>query len=121
MATYFEKQLTEVDVKKQVAIPTSFVQHLPDHDGGYTMSLPVCDVSGKVWEFGYYRRTRDGYAKPVFQKGWRDFVRGKGLSPGDKIIFRVERNGVDGAPMYTVAAQKRIRLFGSAVGWTEMF
>lgn len=33
MAT-FEKYLTEVDVNKQVAIPSDFVQHLPYNEGG---------------------------------------------------------------------------------------
>ncbi|KAK8527477.1 hypothetical protein V6N12_054689 [Hibiscus sabdariffa] len=67
---YFEKYLTEVDVRKQVAIPTDFVRHLPDYEGGHTITFPVRDVSGKVWEnFGYYiRREGNDYPKPVFQK-----------------------------------------------------
>ncbi|KAK8985601.1 hypothetical protein V6N11_068849 [Hibiscus sabdariffa] len=86
---YFEKYLTEVDVRKQVAIPTDFVKHLPDYEGGHTITFPVRDVSGKVWEnFGYYiRREGNDYPKPVFQKDWRKYVRDKRLGPGDKIIF----------------------------------
>ncbi|MBA0675997.1 hypothetical protein Goari_017507, partial [Gossypium aridum] len=40
----FEKYLTEVDVNKQVAIPSYFVQHLPDYEGGRTITFPVHDV-----------------------------------------------------------------------------
>ncbi|KAB2095679.1 hypothetical protein ERO13_A01G056300v2 [Gossypium hirsutum] len=117
----FEKYLTEVDVKKQVAIPSDFVQHLPDYEGGRTITFPVHDVSGKVWEnFGYYIRKGDDYPKPVFQKDWHKYVRDKRLRPGDKIIFRVERNGDNGAPIYTIAAQKKIELLGSTI-WSSEF
>ncbi|GMJ05300.1 hypothetical protein HRI_004199200 [Hibiscus trionum] len=119
----FEKCLTKVDVEKQVAIPSDFIEHLPDYEGGRTITFPVRDVSGNVWEnFGYYiRREGNDYPKPVFQKNWRKYVRDKRLSAGDKIIFRIVRNGVDGSPIYTLAAQKKIELFGSVVGWTEEF
>ena len=121
----FEKCLTEVDVKKQMAIPSDFVQHLPNYEGGYTIFFPVHDVSGNIWEgFGYYIRSRDHnpyYPKPVFQGDWRKYVREKQLTPGDKIIFRVEENANNGAPRYIIAAQKKkIKLFGR-VFWTEEF
>ena len=118
----FEKCLTEVDVKKQMAIPTDFARHLPDYEGGYTIFFPVHDVSGKIWEgFGYYIRSRDCdpyYPKPVFQGDWRQYVREKQLTPGDKIIFRVEENGV---PTCTIAAKRKIKLFGNTIGWSEEF
>ncbi|KAK8603114.1 hypothetical protein V6N13_085310 [Hibiscus sabdariffa] len=47
---YFEKFLTPVDVKKQVAIPSDFVKHLPEYKGGRTINFPVRDVAGNVWE-----------------------------------------------------------------------
>ncbi|XVF04342.1 hypothetical protein REPUB_Repub05bG0074200 [Reevesia pubescens] len=120
---YFEKYLTEVDVKKQMAIPSDFIRHLPHYEGGRTISFPVHDVSGNVWSsFGYYiRREGNDYPKPVFQGDWRKYVRTKGLIPGDKIIFRVEENGFNGAPRYTIAAQKKVILFGATFGWTEEF
>ncbi|XWS27325.1 hypothetical protein CRYUN_Cryun26dG0105400 [Craigia yunnanensis] len=119
---YFEKYLTEVDVKKQMAIPTDFVQYLPQYEGGYTIYFPVHDVSGNIWErFGYYIRSRDCdayYAKPVFQGDWHKYVHDKHLTLGDKIIFRVEENA--GAPRYIIAAQKKTVLLGTIV-WTEEF
>ncbi|EOY20511.1 Uncharacterized protein TCM_046144 [Theobroma cacao] len=110
---HFEKYLTEVDVKKQMAIPTDFMRHLPYYEGGRTIFLPVYDVSGNLWEnFGYYiRREGKDYARPVFQGDWRKYVRANNLKPGDKIIFRVEENDANGAPRYTIAAQRRIFLF----------
>ncbi|MBA0641401.1 hypothetical protein Goklo_025949, partial [Gossypium klotzschianum] len=115
------KYLTEVDVNKQVAIPSDFVQHLPDYEGGRTITFPVQDVSGKLWEnFGYYIRKGDDHPKPMFRNDWRKYVRDKRLRPGDKIIFRVERNGDNGAPIYTIAAQKKIELLGSTM-WSSEF
>ncbi|XVF78771.1 hypothetical protein PTKIN_Ptkin14bG0163000 [Pterospermum kingtungense] len=115
----FEKHLKKVDVKKQMAIPTDFMRHLPHYQGGETIYFPVHDVSGNVYDhFGYYIR-RENYPKPVFQGDWHKYVCDKCLAPGDKIIFRVEENA--GAPRYTIAAQKRVTLFGSTVGWSEEF
>ena len=58
------------------------------------------------------------YPKPVFQGGWRKYVRAKRLTPGDKIIFRVEENGV---PTCTIAAKRKIKLFGKTIGWSVEF
>ncbi|TYJ48374.1 hypothetical protein E1A91_A01G057500v1 [Gossypium mustelinum] len=41
----FEKYLTEVAVNKHLAIPSEFLQHLPDSEGGRTITFPVHDVS----------------------------------------------------------------------------
>ncbi|WRX29361.1 B3 DNA binding domain - like 10 [Theobroma cacao] len=113
---FFEKYLTKVDVKKQMAIPSAFREHLPRYEGGRTISFSVHDVSGNQWEnFGYYiRRKGKDYAKPVFQKNWRKYARAKSLKPGDKIIFRVEENAANGAPRYTIAAQKKIVILAMA-------
>ncbi|XVF78773.1 hypothetical protein PTKIN_Ptkin14bG0163200 [Pterospermum kingtungense] len=120
---YFEKHLSKVDVEKQMAIPSNFTEHLPQYEGGRTIYFPVHDVSDKIWEsFGYYiRRKEGGYAKPVFQGDWRKYVRAKRLVSGDKIIFRVEEDAVNGDRTYTIAAQKRVRLLGTTVAWSEEF
>ena len=119
---FFEKELSTTDVKRQIAIPSDFMEHLPRYQGGVTISFPVHDASGKVWEnFGYYFRREDqDYRKPVFQKDWCKYVRAKGLTSGDKIIFRVEENP-DGVPRYTIAAQKRVVVFDTFFGWSEEF
>ncbi|XWS10928.1 hypothetical protein CRYUN_Cryun38cG0040500 [Craigia yunnanensis] len=110
---YFVKDLTKVDVNKQMAIPTNFIEHLPCYQGRETIYIPVHDVSGNVWErFRYY--INQDYPKPVFQGDWRKYVHAKHLTPGDKIIFRVEENA-DGVPRYTITAQRRIVVFGTIV------
>ncbi|XP_021288476.1 uncharacterized protein LOC110419710 [Herrania umbratica] len=117
----FCKVLGDVDAKKQMAIPSDFVQHLPPHGGGYTHYFPVVDMSGKVWEnFGYYIRSVESHPKPVFQGDWHQFVLAKGLVAGDRIIFRMERDA-NGVPRYTIAAQKRLlrKLFGQAIWGPE--
>ena len=103
---YFVKYLTKVDVEKQMAIPTNFIEHLPRYQGGETIYFPVHDVSGKIWEsIGYYiRKAGQRYPKP---RGWRKYVHAKRLTPGDKII--------------TIAAKRKIKLFGKTIGWSEEF
>ncbi|EOY13234.1 Uncharacterized protein TCM_031756 [Theobroma cacao] len=116
----FSEVLGEVDAKKQMAIPSDFVKHLPPHRGGYTHYFPVVDVSGRVWEnFGYYIRGKESHPKPVFQGDWRKFVLTKGLMAGDGIIFRMERDTTR-VPRYTIAAQKPLhKLFGKVIWGPE--
>ena len=118
---YFVKYLTKVDVYKQMAIPTKFIDHLPRCQGEETISFPVHDVSGNVWEsFGYYiRREGPDYLKPVFQGDWHKYICNKRLTSGDRVIFRVEENA-DGVARYTIAAQRRVN-FGETRGWSEEF
>ncbi|OMO92410.1 hypothetical protein COLO4_17588 [Corchorus olitorius] len=118
----FTKELSEVDAKKQMAIPSNFVEHLPSHGGGNTIYLPVVDVDGKVWRFGYYTRSGENsqYPKPVFQGDWHQFVKAKKLVAGDQIIFRIERDAA-GHERYTIAAQKPTKLFGHVLDWGKEF
>ncbi|XVF78784.1 hypothetical protein PTKIN_Ptkin14bG0164600 [Pterospermum kingtungense] len=120
---FFEKRLRTTDVKKQMAIPTKFIRNLPLYEGGHTIYFPVHDVSGYVWEnFGYYiRKEGQPYRKPIFQGGWRNYVDAKSITPGDKIIFRVEESAAAGAPRYTIAAKRKIILLGKIIGWSEEF
>ncbi|OMO74817.1 hypothetical protein CCACVL1_16454 [Corchorus capsularis] len=120
----FTKELSEVDAKKQMAIPTNFVEHLPSHGGGNTQYIPVVDVDGKVWRFGYYIRGENSpYPKPVFQGEWHQFAKAKKLVAGDQITFRIETDAA-GNPRYTIAAQKPVsdKLFGHVIrGWGQEF
>ena len=119
----FVKCSTKVDVNKQMAIPIKFIEHLPRYQGGETIPFPVHDVSGNVWEsFGYdiRREGQDYHPKLVFEGDWHKYVGDKCLTPGDKIIFRVEENA-DGVPRYTIAAQTRKVIFGTTFAWSEEF
>ncbi|OMO92965.1 hypothetical protein COLO4_17180 [Corchorus olitorius] len=118
----FTKVLSEVDAKKQTAIPSKFVEHLPYNEGGKTQYFPVVDVSGKEWEFGYYIRSAENspYPKPVFQGDWHRFASAKKLVAGDRIVFRMEKNAA-GNQRYSIAAQKRIiKLLGQVI-WGQEF
>ncbi|GLT45380.1 hypothetical protein SLA2020_192150 [Shorea laevis] len=110
----FSKFLCETDVKKQIAVRSDFVGHLPE-TRGKTVYFPVVDVSsGRTWQFGYYTR-KDGHPKPVFQGEWIDYRRNRGLKVGDKITF-----WADGGSYRIQAERKMIRLMGQEI-WSSDF
>ncbi|GLT74622.1 hypothetical protein SLA2020_464100 [Shorea laevis] len=110
----FSKLLCETDVKKQMAVNSDFVRHLPEPRGGGTINFQVVDVSsGRTWQFGYYVR-RDGHPKPVFQGDWHDYRREKGLKVGDKITFWADGGN------YSIQAERKITLMGQEI-WTSDF
>ncbi|GLT60287.1 hypothetical protein SLA2020_330590 [Shorea laevis] len=108
----FEKVLTKTDIDEMLVIPTHFMQHLPDVEGGHSVDLTV-NASGTQRTLGYY--TRDGAnRRPVLRSGWRGYVRDKGLQVGHKILFQC----VDGFPQYQIYAKKKIKLLGQET-WAE--
>ncbi|GKV23682.1 hypothetical protein SLEP1_g33384 [Rubroshorea leprosula] len=109
----FSKILCDTDVKKQMAVNSDFVGHLPESRGGETVTFPVVDGSGTTWQFGYYVR-RDGHPKPVFQGGWHDYRRDRGLKAGDKITFWADGGN------YSIQAERKIKLLGKEM-WTSDF
>ncbi|GKU97711.1 hypothetical protein SLEP1_g10818 [Rubroshorea leprosula] len=110
----FSKILSEGDIKRQMAVNSDFVDHLPEHRGGETVNFPVVDVrSGTTWQFGYYVR-RDGHPKPVFLGGWHDYRRHRGLKVGDKITFWADGGN------YSVQAERKVSLMGREI-WTSDF
>lgn len=83
------KSLTHTDICKRLSIPTkSLAFLLPQYfcGGNNALELVVRDENGCSWTFVCSLR-KTGYAKPVLQKGWRDFVVAKGLAIGDKVTF----------------------------------
>ncbi|GLU12915.1 hypothetical protein SLE2022_295700 [Rubroshorea leprosula] len=105
----FSKFLCDYDVNKKLSVKSNFVQHLPAFRRGATVYFPVVDVSSETsWEFGYYVR-RNRHLKPVFQRGWQDYRRFKGLKVGDKITFWADRG------RYRIIAERKIRLFGQEI------
>ncbi|OMO59189.1 hypothetical protein CCACVL1_25008, partial [Corchorus capsularis] len=59
------------------------------------MELEVKDENGRSWNFVCSLR-KAGYAKPVLQKGWRDFVVANGLTVGDKVTIYQHEYSNDG-------------------------
>ncbi|GLT81423.1 hypothetical protein SLA2020_528120 [Shorea laevis] len=109
----FEKVLTETDINEMLVIPTHFMNNLPANDGGQTVNVTV-DASGTQPTFGYYTR-RGKNPRPVFRKGWCNYVHNKGLRVGDKIIFEC----VNGFPRYRIQAQRQMILFKEKM-WGEI-
>ncbi|KAH1113283.1 hypothetical protein J1N35_006661 [Gossypium stocksii] len=116
MASYFVKQLSPGDTAKQLSLPTKYMKHLPRTRPGHAVNLAVMDAQGRQWHFRFTIR-RNGHPKPILSAGWRDFVKGKYLKPGDQIIFKLEANAA--AALYTIGVKRRIKLFGTEV-WTAV-
>ncbi|XWS32748.1 hypothetical protein CRYUN_Cryun22dG0016200 [Craigia yunnanensis] len=102
MEMMFSKPLFHTDISKRLAIPTySLSMFPPFQDGRHEIELEVWDDDGKMWKFVCSIRKTGKYQKPVFSKGWLDFVIAKGLSAGDEV--RLYKN------------ENRTRLFGNVV------
>ncbi|XVF60265.1 hypothetical protein PTKIN_Ptkin08bG0031000 [Pterospermum kingtungense] len=93
------KSLTHTDICKRLSIPTKSLAFLPHFCGGNALELLVRDENGCGWTFVCNLR-KTGYAKPVLQKGWRDFVLTKGLAVGDKVTFYKHRYSDDGVKVF---------------------
>ncbi|OMO69483.1 hypothetical protein COLO4_29046 [Corchorus olitorius] len=97
----FSKSLTHTDIAKRLSIPTKSLALLPGLFGGNAMELKVKDKNGRSWNFVCSLR-KAGYAKPVLQKGWRDFVVAKGLAVGDKVTIYQQECSEHGIKVFGV-------------------
>ncbi|XWS32749.1 hypothetical protein CRYUN_Cryun22dG0016300 [Craigia yunnanensis] len=92
MEMMFSKPLSRTDISK-LAIPTYSLSTFPPfQDGRHEIELEVWDDDGKMWKFVCSIRKTGKYQKPVFSKGWLDFVRAKGLSVGDEVRLYKDDN-----------------------------
>ncbi|KAE8654398.1 Detected protein of unknown function [Hibiscus syriacus] len=92
----FVKTLTKTDKQKRLSVPTKKKICFLDFEDGYTVEFRVMDDDGRVWTFVCSKRKKNGYPKPVFSKGWLQFVRCWKLEIGDKVmVYRltVEKGG----------------------------
>ncbi|KAI9164806.1 hypothetical protein LWI28_002406 [Acer negundo] len=112
MAAIFYKRLTRSDIDhKKLAVPTSALPYfLGILQEKHYVDLPVIDWAGQLRHFRIYTRPEDIYKKPVFTKGWPQFVRAKGLREGDEVIFSVNQDG-DGRLQYRILVLRRPQLF----------
>ncbi|KAF5743794.1 hypothetical protein HS088_TW08G00382 [Tripterygium wilfordii] len=114
MGVLFEKILSETDTNKRLSIPTRclayFTGSVLDQEA-YAVELKVKDHQmGYVHTF-YCTTRKRGYKKPVFSKGWVNYVRQRNLRVGDKVVFRREGDG-EGGFVYKIEAKRRLRLMG---------
>ena len=112
----FRKTLSETDVEVRFSVPSKWFEEnlFSRFQGKNKLDLPVKDLSGEVQSFGFSVRTKGNHFKPVISRGWRKFVRAKGLKPGNKIIFVMENDPESGTG-YKVEVIKEIRLFGTDI------
>ncbi|KAK8706633.1 hypothetical protein V6N13_050188 [Hibiscus sabdariffa] len=122
MELIFSKLLTQTDIERRLSVPTRilYLLHLlddGDRDGHRSADLRVTDGSGDVWTFRCI--WRDGvYAKPVFSKGWLEFVYAKKLKMYDKVVLYGEKDG--GGVTYRIEVRRNIlRLMGQDI-WIEL-
>ncbi|KAF5743795.1 hypothetical protein HS088_TW08G00383 [Tripterygium wilfordii] len=111
---FFEKTLTSTDVEKRLSIPTRCFAHFKGRiEGTHAVGLKVKDDKGQLMTFCCTTRKK-GYKKPVFTKGWREYVRRKKLRAGDKIVFQPSGDE-DGGVVYKIEAKRRITILGPQV------
>ncbi|OMO69481.1 hypothetical protein COLO4_29044 [Corchorus olitorius] len=92
----FSKKLSPTDTLKRLAIPLKSMESFPRLCGGHEVEIMVIDdETRQPWTFVCTIR-RKGHPKPVLSKGWRAFVRSKGLQLGDKVTFyhRISQDGI---------------------------
>ncbi|OMO59190.1 hypothetical protein CCACVL1_25009 [Corchorus capsularis] len=119
----FSKKLSPTDTLKRLAIPMKSLEFFPRLCGGHEVEIMVIDdETQQRWTFSCTLRHK-GYPKPVLSKGWRAFVRSKGLQPGDKVTFhhRISQDGIKvfgsifPRSYYSVTIERAsTRLFGTA-------
>ncbi|GKV22272.1 hypothetical protein SLEP1_g32154 [Rubroshorea leprosula] len=112
----FVKELTRTDVGSMLVIPVSFMNNMPQVQGGHSINITVSNAGGTEWNFGYYVRANQN-PRPVLKSSWCHYVREKGLRVGDRIIFqRLECFPV----RYRIGARRRVTILGQEV-WTDEF
>ncbi|XVE69415.1 hypothetical protein DITRI_Ditri09bG0150500 [Diplodiscus trichospermus] len=110
----FSKLLTDTDVLKRLAIPTGCLEHLSSGKGENSVPFHVVDENGEKWNFVCSTRSKGYYPKPCLSRGWRHFVRSKGLRVGDRIVFHKDAE----AETYKIGVQRKIMLFGEEI-WSD--
>ncbi|EOY17791.1 Uncharacterized protein TCM_042510 [Theobroma cacao] len=107
MELLFSKTLTATDVQKRLSIPFTCLKDFEFH-GSNSAHLRVEDQNGSIWPFALSTRKK-GYPKPIFSKGWLQFVRCSHLCEGDRVEFYkdTKANG-----LYRIQVQRCIKLFG---------
>ncbi|XWS54860.1 hypothetical protein CRYUN_Cryun10bG0125800 [Craigia yunnanensis] len=114
----FSKLLTQTDIERRLSVPNQVLHLFPILDGDHRYAdLQVKDNSGGLWTFRCI--WRDGiYAKPVFSKGWLEFVYAKSLKIYDKVVLYKEKDVEAAVPYRIEVTRKIMRLMGQDI-WIE--
>ncbi|OMP01586.1 hypothetical protein COLO4_11744 [Corchorus olitorius] len=88
-------------------------------DGRNALELQVKDAnSGSLWLFRVSVR-KNNYLKPVFSKGWCNFVQSKNLKAGDKVKFYKEEDDQGSGAQFKIKAKKAVKIFGVVFGYAN--
>lgn len=99
----FSKSLTDTDTRKRLAIPVKILPELPDFNGGRGVKINLI-YGTKEWPIICCVR-KNGYKKPVFSGGWRNFVICNSFNVGDKFtLYKVQYEA--GYSLYRVEVEK---------------
>ncbi|KAJ0049251.1 hypothetical protein Pint_16892 [Pistacia integerrima] len=92
----FKKKLTRTDITSKLSVPRWCLNEFPPFEQGrHFQHLIVKDLEEPhIERYSYLRLAirRRGYAKPVIAGGWLQYVKRKGLKPGDVVLFFKEEN-----------------------------
>ncbi|EOX97134.1 Uncharacterized protein TCM_006231 [Theobroma cacao] len=99
----FSKSLTDTDITKRLAIPAKILPFLPDFNGSHAVTIPLM-YGTKMWPIVCSVR-KNGYKKPVFSRGWRNFVICNDFHVGEELtMYKVQDEA--GAFHYRVEVEK---------------
>ncbi|TYG35888.1 hypothetical protein ES288_D13G019600v1 [Gossypium darwinii] len=113
MKQLFSKVLSPTDIEHRLAVPSEILWAFEFDQARRCADFEVKDKHGQTWEFRCSTRKKDFHPKPVVSKGWRKFVKDKGLQAGDKVVFYKD---VEGDSTYKIITMKKVfKLFGEEV------
>ncbi|KAF9684993.1 hypothetical protein SADUNF_Sadunf03G0007900 [Salix dunnii] len=118
----FTKKLKPTDISHALSFPTHALVAFSFPEGAHGMRFEAVDATGNEWGFSLSTRQTGRYQKPVLLKSsWHPFVEQKGLVPGDRAAFFMERSGeADGMiRRYRVRAQRKVMMLMGQDVWAD--
>ncbi|XVF68229.1 hypothetical protein PTKIN_Ptkin10aG0188400 [Pterospermum kingtungense] len=103
----FSKSLTDTDIKKRLSIPAKILSSLPDFDGNHAFKIDLMYGTSK-WPIVCSIR-KNGYKKPVFSGGWRDFIVRNNFNVGDRLTLYKVLDEAGSFLCYRVQVEKPTR------------
>ncbi|EEF31712.1 conserved hypothetical protein [Ricinus communis] len=115
----FGKELTETDVGKRLAIPISSLKSLPGFEGKHFLDLKVKYKSmEEPLEFRCSIRKKGIHPKPVFDKGWLEFVHCNDIKVGNWVCF-LQEGGHGDTAKFKIEVKRKIVLLGQVI-WAHV-
>lgn len=108
----FTKVLKRTHITHQLNMPSNSLQFFI-HEGQQEATFQAMDTTEQTWTFRCAIRREGPYPKPYLSKGWREFVRAKGLREEDRITFYQLMNPENGVGFKIVVKREEpVKLMG---------